>query len=122
MRRAELAAGAPANLPLCGDLPDVSHVSSAFGCLYVIEGSTLGGQIISRHLRARLNVTPQAGGLFFHGYGEETGAMWKAFCSTLGAHALTLENQDPIIDAALATFRSLRQCLERGDMLSTRSP
>ncbi len=115
-----LSVGDVASLPLCADLPDVSDVTSAFGCLYVIEGATLGGQIINRHLRARLNVTPESGGRFFHGYGAETGLMWKAFCSQLGAHALTLPSHGPLVDAAIATFRSLRQWLERRDTPATR--
>jgi heme oxygenase len=116
-----LSAGDPASLPLCADLPDVSDVASALGCLYVIEGATLGGQVIKRHLRARLNVTPESGGRFFHGYGAETGSMWQAFCSELGAHARTLESHGRTIDAAIATFRSLRQWLERDEALSTQS-
>jgi heme oxygenase len=115
-----LSGGDPASLSLCADLPDVAEVTSAFGCLYVIEGATLGGQIITRHLKARLNVTPENGGRFFHGYGEETGSMWKAFCSKLGAQALTLDDHGSIIEAAAATFHSLRQWLEQADTPSRR--
>ncbi len=55
--------------------------SEALGFLYVLEGSTLGGRVIDKQLRAR---GLSAEGLsFFQGYGEQTGARWKAFCAVL---------------------------------------
>ena len=47
------------------DLPDLQGVQEALGCLYVVEGSTLGGQVIARHLRQTLGVDPRCGGSFF---------------------------------------------------------
>ncbi|WP_082407984.1 biliverdin-producing heme oxygenase [Verrucomicrobium spinosum] len=35
-------------LPRCQDLPLLSSASHAVGCLYVLEGSTLGGQLITK--------------------------------------------------------------------------
>jgi heme oxygenase len=55
-----------------------ANLNFAVGCLYVLEGATLGGQFISRHL-ATLGIGPANGGLFFHGYGAKTGEMWKSF-------------------------------------------
>lgn len=37
----------PAALPVCTDLPPHATVGAAFGCLDVLEGATLGGQVIS---------------------------------------------------------------------------
>lgn len=55
--------------------------SEALGFLYVLEGSTLGGRVIDKQLRAR---GLSAEGLsFFQGYGEQTGPRWKAFCAVL---------------------------------------
>ncbi|CAN5306063.1 biliverdin-producing heme oxygenase [soil metagenome] len=55
--------------------------SGALGFLYVLEGSTLGGRVIDKQLRVR---GLSAEGLsFFQGYGEATGAKWKAFCAVL---------------------------------------
>src|SRR5690606_2077328 len=34
------------NIPVCSELPLVTTLSQAFGTLYVLEGSTLGGQYI----------------------------------------------------------------------------
>ncbi len=73
--------------------------------MYVVEGSTLGGQVLSRHFADRLGVSPDRGGGFFHGYGEATGRMWMAFA---GLAASRPESETgPAIDAAIATFEAL---------------
>lgn len=53
----------------------------ALGFLYVLEGSTLGGRVIDKQLRLR--GLSSEGLSFFQGYGEATGARWKAFCAVL---------------------------------------
>lgn len=70
-----VAPAAPAALapPAC---PDAPHLA---GILYVIEGSTLGGQVIARQLAASLGVGAARGGRFFHGHGPDTGACWAAY-------------------------------------------
>ncbi len=102
-------------LPVCGRLPDLTDLASGFGCLYVLEGSTLGGQYISRHILTSLGVTPETGGRFFHGYGERTGTMWRQFGAALSAYAVEPETTDRVIAAAVATFRALRAWLGQGD-------
>ncbi len=114
-----LTAAAPAGLPLCGDLPFVASVPAALGCMYVLEGASLGGQIISRHLRASLGITPESGGRFFYGYGERTGEMWRAFGAAVSVFAVTAETQGGMVQAAIATFRALRRWCEQEDTPST---
>lgn len=80
--------------PLCTDLPPLTSPEHILGCLYVIEGATLGGRIITRQLQTQLGLTPETGGAFFDGYGTQTGAHWKAFCTML------TENADPHNDRA----------------------
>jgi heme oxygenase len=63
-------------LPAC--LPEAS-VPAAFGSLYVIEGSALGGQVIAARLKRELGLEPGRGASYFHGHGERTGAMWREF-------------------------------------------
>jgi heme oxygenase len=108
----EDAAPEPAASPLCADLPFVGSVPAALGAMYVLEGASLGGQLISRHLRARLGITPERGGRFFHGYGERTGEMWRAFGAAVSALVLTAEMEDAMVQAAVATFRTLGQWCE----------
>jgi heme oxygenase len=49
------------------------------GVLYVIEGSTLGGQVIARHLAENLNLTATTGARFFTAYGALIEPRWQAF-------------------------------------------
>ena len=58
---------------------DVNSSQTLIGALYVVEGATLGGQLICRSLRQNLNLGNEAH-RFFSGYGEKTGQMWKEFC------------------------------------------
>lgn len=95
------------NIPLCAYVPPVENLGQAIGCLYVLEGSTLGGQFISKRLRETLGITPETGGQFFSGYGSDTSAQWKRF----GAWAEGLVAGDPslqpvAVDTAKATFDS----------------
>lgn len=66
-------------LPRCTELPEPASTAEALGCLYVLEGSTLGGQVISRLLSQQLEVMQGNGGRFFNGYGPETGPHWRQF-------------------------------------------
>ena len=100
--------GHVAALPVCSALPRVATFADALGCLYVLEGSTLGGQFIRREVAARLGLTPDRGCAFFAGYGERTGAMWKAFGAAVTAHAdAHPEDRDVIVAAAVETFTRL---------------
>lgn len=70
-------------LPLCQELPSVSRLGLALGCFYVLEGATLGGQIIARHLYELHQLGPDSGAAFFGGYGSATGRRWKDFGNRL---------------------------------------
>lgn len=101
-----LGDAAPSLLPQCSSLPDVSPLPASLGCLYVLEGATLGGQIISRHLREHLGLTPATGAAFFSGYGPDTGPRWKEFGTVLTTAARE-EDGDAIVAAANQTFMTL---------------
>ena len=96
-----------AQLPLCTSLPPLTHPSHIFGCLYVLEGATLGGQIVARHLQASLGLTPDTGASYFSGYGLQTGAQWKVFCARLTAYAAGIDDTREILAGAHATYFTL---------------
>lgn len=78
------------------------------GALYVSEGSTLGGRYIAKSLRRIPELQDEAvRGQFFTGYGEQTGAHWKAFGAFLLQRADT--DHTRIIDAARRTFAYFQQ-------------
>ena len=99
-----------AELPLClAAARLVSSPAAAIGSLYVLEGSTLGGQIISRHLQdARW--LPLEGLGYFDPYGPATGTMWRHFriwAESASKHG----SADAIVAAAVATFQTLQDWL-----------
>jgi heme oxygenase len=103
------------SLARCDDLPVVSDLSSALGCLYVLEGATLGGQIVRRQAPAQLGLTPGSGCSFFASYGERVGPMWQEFCRTLGQYAAATPGADErVVAAAAGTFGSLDRWLAGG--------
>lgn len=106
--RNELATVAASALPLCSALPPLDTAAAAFGCLYVLEGATLGGRVISRHIERQLGLNATRGARFFHGYGEQTGTMWKEFRTALSAFADTPPREDQVVTSAIATFTALR--------------
>ena len=58
----------------------IENPADLVGALYSIETPTLDGHYISRHIKAGLlGVTPEHGGRFFHGYGEQTSHRWNEF-------------------------------------------
>ncbi|MVN86621.1 heme oxygenase [Deinococcus sp. HMF7620] len=77
-------------------------VPEGLGALYVLEGATLGGQIIGRHLRAR-GITPDSGGAYFSGYGPQTGPMWRAFGAAMNSEVAP-EDEARVLAGARQTF------------------
>lgn len=95
-------------------VPDVSTISRAWGSIYVMEGGTLGGQVITRHLRDNLGISPETGGAFFNSYGSDVGRMWKEFGAAITAFAgRNPGSEDEIVEAARETFDSFRLCFEQ---------
>ena len=102
------------DLPLCDDLPRLDTLAECFGCLYVLEGSTLGGQFIIRHVQQVLGVTVETGGRFFQGYGDKTGEMWHDFRSVITRVVVSSTDQDAAIFAAKDTFQKLHRWIAAG--------
>lgn len=119
-RKAELIAAdlrrldvAVETLPLCDDLPEIGSAAAALGCMYVLEGATLGGQIIRRLLEEKLSIAPDSGGSFFSAYGDRVGAMWKEYRGAVSEYAHAHPNErEAILAAAMETFTKLDRWLE----------
>jgi heme oxygenase len=89
-------------------MPLVDSVEDSLGICYVLEGSTMGGQIISRLLSNAMNVSPDKGFSFFNPYQAQTILRWEKFKSHLNAAAESLD-QEKIIHAANSFFQSYNQ-------------
>lgn len=96
-----------AALPRCEALA-IRSVEQALGALYVLEGSTLGGQLIARHLRATLGIGAADGAAHVVPYGPETGTLWRDFRLALDAGADAAQfDPDTVIAAARRAFDRL---------------
>lgn len=104
----------PSGVPLCPERPRPRTRAEAFGVLYVLEGATLGGQVLSRRLEQTLGLGPANGARFFHGYGSRTGELWQSFRKALLSCPLGPGEEDAMVEAALQTFRSLREWCGQG--------
>jgi heme oxygenase (biliverdin-IX-beta and delta-forming) len=90
------------------------NLAAAFGSLYVMEGSALGGKVIAHQLARQHGIGAENGGAYFWGSGEVTAAKWREFRLLLEqevgpgaasrAHACT---------AAVQTFDALIMTLRR---------
>lgn len=85
----------------------------AFGSLYVMEGSTLGGQVITRGLAETLQLSPEHGAAYFHGHGRETGPMWKDFLAHLRAEVRDEAQAEEAAAGAADTFDALAALFAR---------
>jgi heme oxygenase len=109
LERLGMAPTAIAALPVCAAAAAVGGPAGALGSLYVVEGSTLGGQVIARALKDAPWLPP--GGLsYFDPYGARTGAMWRAFRSFLDDHAAA-HDRDALYSGARDTFALLQDWL-----------
>jgi heme oxygenase len=97
-----------------------TDLSFALGCLYVLEGATLGGRVISRHL-ATLGIGPANGGLFFNGYGARTGEMWQSFQLKAAEYCVTDAQIEVAVQGATWTFGQFRDSMGRGEGISDAS-
>lgn len=100
-----------AALPPPPALPALASAAAAWGSIYVIEGSALGGQLVSRSL-AQAGLHPHSGAAYFHGWGEATGRMWSEARAVLDLELAEPERLAQACHAARATFDALSHLLE----------
>lgn len=104
-------------LPRCLELPTFDTPAACLGALYVLEGATLGGQVLRREMDQRLNVNADNGGAFLNIYGVETGRRWKDFLDYLGNQPLDAPAKQRAVDAARSTFSCFEQWLDSQEVL-----
>jgi heme oxygenase len=101
-----IALGASMNVPEVSIVGlSLDTVARALGALYVIEGSTLGGQYIRKAVGKMLNLDASNGCAFFIGYDDQTRPMWDAFTQAGNAYGEQHPSEiEPSVGAAKATF------------------
>jgi heme oxygenase len=106
----------PSNVALCAHLPRVDSFAHAVGCMYVLEGSTLGSVFIARHLRERFNLQVDNGAAYFNAYGAETGAKWKQFREFVGRATPFICVEDAVAGAS-DTFERFERWLAAAQLI-----
>ncbi len=105
-RRAHLLArdlevlGAPAPPPALG-FHDIDGLPGALGCLYVTEGSSLGGRIIGPAIRAAIGDVPTG---FFAGAERDHPAPWRALTAALRRFGDSGGDASGVVQGARSTF------------------
>lgn len=87
-------------------MPRLDTPAAAWGSLYVIEGSALGGQVITRAL-AHAGLHAGAGASYFHGWGDATARMWQEFRGLLETELARPACEAAACEAACQTFDAL---------------
>jgi heme oxygenase len=104
-------------LPRCTDLPPLDSAAQLLGVMYVMEGATLGGQVLRRIIADRLGIGADSGGEFLDVYGRDTGRLWKAFLQQLAEFDEPLQHPE-LVRSACLTFDCFQTWLERAGVLN----
>jgi len=84
----------------------INTPSKLMGYLYVKQGSTLGGQVISKNLYKHLQLRPLLDQRFFAAYGVDNGIRWQKFISQLR----NIEHKfvpSELVETAIQTFENV---------------
>lgn len=84
---------------------EIENEHEALGMLYVIEGSTLGGNVIARQL-SKTEGFDDITFNFFGCYQENTGSMWKVFKDVLDSE-VSKENYEEVLSGAKKIYTFL---------------
>lgn len=117
LRALGLSAEAVEGLPRCQDLPALDSRAACLGVLYVVEGATLGGQVLRRHIHSHLGLDARNGAAFLDVYGEDTGRRWRAFLHYLCSQPLSGHERTATVRAAQDTFRCFEHWLQGREVL-----
>ncbi len=100
-------------LESCQKTPALQTQAQKIGFLYVIEGSTLGGQVLGRQLKQSLGLEAQKGASYFNSYGKQNlKDMWEGFQNLLLEFAdKNPDKEQEIILSAQDTFQKLDEWL-----------
>ncbi len=92
--------------------PALTDEGRLLGALYTIEGSSLGGMVIVRHLAANLGLDASRGARFFTGYGPQVMPLWAQFEAFLSDNLRDAEARQGALLAAKSTFAMMETVLD----------
>lgn len=84
-----------------------NNLADTLGAFYVLEGATLGGNVIKKNLLANENFSKHPNGFNYYGvYGAELGAMWKNFITILNKNVAEIDYSN-CVNSANLTFNNM---------------
>lgn len=96
-------------------MPDLSHPLQTAGAMYVIEGSSLGGQVLAARLVKSLGIRHGDGASFFQPNGPHPQEHWARFQALLGRLATDTDAEQALVRGAVEMFNAFDAWLdERG--------
>ncbi len=107
-----LAADLPTldGLARCDERPPLEGGDAVLGCLYVLEGSTLGGRMVAARVESTLGVGA-VGTRYFRSYGDQVGARWRGFRNGVAERADAGGDVDVMVASARWTFELFHRWL-----------
>lgn len=106
------ALGVPRSIPV-KPLARIATIEEGLGCLYVLEGSSLGQQILLRKALRLPDVSVARCTRFLHGHGSSTRAMWDYFVDVLNTYPSVGNAATQIERGALEAFRNFSVALKQ---------
>jgi heme oxygenase len=95
--------------PRPGPAPALDGEAAVWGAAYVLEGSRLGGRVLSRTAAASADPRVRAANNYLtHGQG---GALWPVFLARLDASPAVRAQPEAALAAARLAFRAFRDAL-----------
>lgn len=102
----------PAGLPVAKGDWLAADPAAAVGVLYVLLGSTLGGQVIIRALGKSLGLSAASGAAYHAAEAARAERAWPRFLATLDATPWNTSAARTLQTAAVATFQHFQDWLE----------
>lgn len=113
LRALSLPQAAIEALPRCSELPRLTGPEHLAGCLYVLEGASLGGQVVARALDRNLGLREDGGAAFFAGGREDVAVRWNRVVTWLDEVARGGAILDEMVAAACETFGTLARWMRQ---------
>jgi len=98
------------------------HIQNFFeglGAMYVLEGATLGGNIIKRELSKIPEIIQHTAFHYYGCYGQQQGLMWKSFRKSVENLVNNLRAEEATINGATKTFKLLAAILKQDIKISS---
>lgn len=89
----------------------IMNRDEVLGAMYVMEGATLGGAIVTKEIQRMAAPLPHR---FFFAYGSDRARMWRQFCDTLANHSRTADHAAVVESATQAFGLVERACVSVG--------